>query len=370
LLKGESDGIFILLDRFATPGSPSRSEVGWIMKALYCCRRNFLLVAIAFALTATAPLLANERLILSRDAVPPKGDVKGVVDIVVNPGFDDARVAISVDGQSITDGLRYPYRVTLDLGTKVVEHRITITAVTPHNKRVRWTETINKGFLPLHVKVRPIDLGARLFEASVTSPKDDPVAAVELWDQGKRVVSADEPPYRFTVPQEVMKTQFVQVTARTKSGEEAADFWTSAGDVHVETMDVRTVPIYVSVIDDRNGATRDDVDSSFFRILDNGAEAKILEFKKAFDQPISIALLLDASTSMMYEMHDATKAAQKFVEHTLKKGDRCTVYSIRDTPRREQPLTDDLVAVRRALDGIQAHAGPRSTMPSRRPRGS
>ena len=34
--------------------------------------------------------------------------------------------------------------------------------------------------------------------------------------------------------------------------------------------------------------------------MDNGAEGKILEFGKAFDQPISIALLLDASASMTY----------------------------------------------------------------------
>jgi len=38
---------------------------------------------------------------------------------------------------------------------------------------------------------------------------------------------------------------------------------------------VRTVPLFVSVVDN-NGNTRDDVDRSLFRIMDNGSEAKII----------------------------------------------------------------------------------------------
>ena len=308
------------------------------------------LLLFCVALSATA----HDQLILTREAQPPAGELKGVLDVLVNPGFDDARVTISIDGQDIAAGLRYPYRISVDLGPKAVEHKIAINAVAPQNKRVRWTETINRGLLPLSVKVAPVDLDARLFEARVTAPKDDPVAAVELWDQGQRLASIESEPYRFTVPQDVLTTKFVQVTVRTRSGEEAADFWSNGGEMHVENVDVRTVPIYVSVVDDHSGATRDDIDPSLFRIIDNGTEAKILEFSKAFNQPISIVLLLDASTSMFYTMPAATKAAQIFVKHTLKKGDRCAIYTIRDTPRREQALTDDLGAVQKALENLQA----------------
>jgi VWFA-related protein len=324
------------------------------MKALKYGHRQSLFLVTVLTLLGSTPVLANDALVLARDGQSPAGELIGVHDLLVNPGFDDAKVAISVDGQTIADGLRYPYRVTIDFGAKPVEHKIAITAVTPDNKRVRWTETVNRGFLPLTVKVQAVDVAARLFEATVTAPKDDPVVSVSLWDQGKNVASVDQPPYRFTVPENVLAARFVQVTAKTKSGEEAADFWADAGEVHAETVDVRTVPIYVSVVDDRSGTTRDDLDPSLFHVIDNGTEAKILELKKAFDQPISIALLLDASTSMMFEMRDATRAAQMFVQHTLKPGDKCAVYSIRDTPRREQALTDDLGAVQKAVLNIQA----------------
>lgn len=324
------------------------------MASKYGRYSRFLFLVTVLTLVASTPLLANETLVLARDGQSPAGELTGVHDLLVNPGFDDAKVSINVDGQTIAEGLRYPYRVTIDFGGKPVEHKIVIIAVTPDNKRVRWTETVNRGFLPLKVKVKDVDLAARLFEATVTAPKDDPVVSVSLWDGGKSVASFDQPPYRFTVPENILAAQFVQVTAKTKSGDEAADFWTSAGDVHAETVDVRTVPIYVSVVDDRSGATRDDLDPSLFHVIDNGTEAKILELKKAFDQPISIALLLDASTSMMFEMRDATRAAQMFVQHTLKPGDKCAVFSIRDTPRREQALTDDLGAVQKAVLDIQA----------------
>ncbi|HEX9164156.1 MAG TPA: VWA domain-containing protein [Thermoanaerobaculia bacterium] len=288
---------------------------------------------------------------MSRNAEVPTTEYKGVVEVTVDPGFDDARVAVAVDGQRIADALPSPYKLTVDFGPTAVEHKISVTATGAGKHRVQWHETINRGHLPLSVKVKPVDLVAHIFEATTTAPADDPVEVVELWDAGKLVVDAKEPPYRFTIPPDVIASGFVEVTARAKSGDEAADFWSSAGDVHVEQIQVRTVPIFVSVVD-RDGVTHDDVDRSLFRVLDNGSEAKIIEFGKAFNQPISIALLVDASASMTYSIDRATKAAQEFVSHTLKKGDRCSVFAVQDVPRRKQALTDDSALVAKALEGI------------------
>ena len=216
---------------------------------------------------------------------------------------------------------------------------------------MQWLETINHGHMPLSVGVKPVDLAGRVFEATVTAPESDPVQAVQFWDKGKVIATLDQAPYRFTIPAENFDMQFVQVTAKTKSGDEAADFWSGTGDVQAESVEVRTVPIYVSVVD-RNGVTHDDVDRSLFKIIDNGNEGKILEFGKAFDQTISIALLMDASASMTYSMKDASLAAHTFIQHALKKGDRCAVYSIRGTPRRELALTEDLDGALKAVDTI------------------
>jgi Ca-activated chloride channel homolog len=310
-----------------------------------------LLLVISLSLLSAAYAAEPQRLLLSRDG-NPTGEFKGLVDVVISPGFDDAKVTVAVDGHKIADGVLAPFRIPIDFGLQPVEHRITVTAVTADKKRVQWQTTINKGHLPLTVKVKPHDFDNRVFEAAVTASDDDPITAVTLWDNGKVVATLDAPPYRFTLSPEQFAQQFVQVTAKTKSGEEAADFWSAGGEVHAQTLDVRTVPLFVSVTD-RNGSTKDDIDASLFRIIDNGTEGKILEVTKAFQQPISIALLLDASSSMTFSMKKATQSAVTFVQRTLKEGDRCAVFSVRDTPRREVALTTDRAAIEAALSGIK-----------------
>jgi Ca-activated chloride channel homolog len=202
------------------------------------------------------------------------------------------------------------------------------------------------------VKLRAIDASNGEFQALTTAPEDDPVTAVQLWDSGQVIASSSAPPYRFDVAASHLLAGFLEATARTRSGEEAADFWSRGGEVHAESVEVRTVPLYVSVVD-RNGQTHDDVDKSLFRIMDENSEGKIIEFGKAFDQPISIALLLDASASMTYSMNDATRAAVGFVERTLKAGDRCVVFGIHDVPQRLQELSSDKTLIEKALTGIK-----------------
>ena len=261
-------------------------------------RRNRALLLPFLVLFITQTAAANTQILLTRgNQNDQPGQYHGIVDLVVDPGFDNAKVTVTVDGQKVIEGLTSPYRVVVDLGPSPLQHKITVSARGPNGKRARWTETINHGLLPLGLRVNAIDTTAGTFEVDTIAPADDPIVAVQLWDQGHVIATANEEPYRFTVPREVMESGFVQVTARTKSGEEAADFWSNAGNVHVEELQVRTVPIFVSVVD-RNGVTRDDLDRSLFRIIDGNSEGKIIEFGKAFDQPISIALLLDASSSM------------------------------------------------------------------------
>lgn len=303
-------------------------------------------------LIATTTAAANTQLVLERGTSQnPDIEYTGVIDLAIKPGFDNAKVTVLVDGQKIADGLLSPYHVVVDFGPAAVQHKITVIARGPNGKKAQWTDTINRGLLPLSLKVKPVDLTARAFEAETTSPKDDPIELVQLWENGSAIASDSEAPYEFTVPESMVASGFVQITARTKSGEEAADFWSAAGDVHSQELQIRTVPIFVSVVD-RDGQTQTDVDRSHFRILDEGAEGKIIEFGKAFDQPISIALLVDSSASMMYSMKHASKAAAEFVAKSLKDGDRCSITAIQDVPRRKQPLTDDREAVARALHGI------------------
>jgi Ca-activated chloride channel homolog len=313
-----------------------------------------LLASALFPLVLPAHLEAadSSQLLLDRDATEVRQDFKGIVEVVVKPPFDNARVSIAVDGQPVTEGLRTPYHLRVDLGPVAVEHRLTITAFTPDWKKVQWHQTINQGLRALTVRLKLIDPGQQLYEAIVTAPQGDPVQVVEFWSENALIGRVKEAPYRMNVPESVARA-LIHVTARARSGEEADDFISDGAEVHIESFEVRTVPIFVSVVD-RNGTTLDNLERSSFKVLDNGAEAKILEFSRAFNQPISLALLIDTSSSMNAALASAARSALTFAERTLRDGDRCAVFSIRSVPRREQELTSDRTAIEKVLHGLRA----------------
>lgn len=314
-------------------------------------RSNAVLLFIIILVVASP--VAADQLVLAREGRSEHaGQYKGVVDLIIVPGIENAKVSVEVDGQKIAEGLLPPWHLKVDFGPMPIQHRITVTATGARGRTARWTETVNEGNLPLGLKVKLVDAASRLFEAETTAPQEDPIERVQLWENGRLVLTLHDAPWRFQVPEAVMATGFVQVSARTRGGEEAADFWTAGGSIHVEEMQLRTVPIFVSVVD-RQGQTLDDIDRSRFRIIDNETEGKIIEFGRAFDQPISIALLLDASASMTHSMKHASKAARDFVDKAIKEGDRCSITAIHDVPRRTQALTGDRAAVVKALEGIE-----------------
>src|SRR5215831_13014263 len=118
-------------------------------------------LALVFNTFLTLSAAAATRLVLSRDGDADRAtDYRGIVDVSVNPGVDDAHVSIAVDGQKLADGLRSPYKVTVDFGPTAVEHRITVTAWTKEKRRIQWHETINRGKLPLAVKLKAVDLAS------------------------------------------------------------------------------------------------------------------------------------------------------------------------------------------------------------------
>jgi len=235
---------------------------------------SLLTLTLLFSTTASA----STQLLLKRgDTSEHVGEYKGVVDLTIDPGFEGAKVSVAVDGQKIADSVLSPYHLVVDFGPVATQHKITVTATGAKGKRVKWTETINQGNLPLSINIRQIE--ARVFEVDATSPKEDPIAVVQLWDDGRLVAETKERPYRFTVADSLIASGFVQVTAKTNGGEETADFWSPAGNIVAEELQVRTVPIFVSVVD-RDGQTRDDIQRSQFRIIDNESEAKIIDTYK------------------------------------------------------------------------------------------
>lgn len=316
-------------------------------------RANRIALLLVLILAAGAAQAGVTRLVLDRENPPTIRDIRGRAEITVIPPFAESRVSILLDGKVIATTTTAPHIAEIDFGLEPVEHRIGVVARSKDGKKKsEWSHVINRGHHPLTVSVRMHNGDETPYiEAVCTSPKDDPVVAVEFFDGATIIGRTVKPPHRIDVPQGY-SPPVLYATVRAKSGAEETDFLATEADIAVESFQLRTVPIYVSVVD-QSGSARSNLKKANFRILDNGRETRILEFSPAFQQPISIALLLDASNSMNQDMAAATDAANTFVQSTLKERDRLTLFAVRDVPRREMPVTDDWKASEAKLKEMQ-----------------
>jgi Ca-activated chloride channel homolog len=94
-----------------------------------------------------------------------------------------------------------------------------------------------------------------------------------------------------------------------------------------------------------------------FVVLEDGVRQS-LSFFSATSVPLDLAILLDASASMLGKMTLARDAAVALAK-SLRPGDRASVIEFRDAVRVRQPLTNDIGAVAAALGEI-APAGSTS----------
>jgi Ca-activated chloride channel family protein len=312
------------------------------------------LVAV-LSLAAADSEASTQRLVLDRANPPASAEVLGLTEISVIPPFEGATVSILLDGKMVSTSTAPPYRVEIDFGPRPLEHRISVVAKSRDGKkRNEWSHVINRGNRPLSVAVTiESSESSAYLEAAVTSPREDPIVSVEFFDGSVVIGRLTQAPYRISLPAgNVPPVLFA--TARTRSGAEETDFLTSVDDHLVESFQLRTVPIYVSVVDQKGSAKRD-LKRANFKVLDNGRETRILDFSPAFNEPISIALLLDASGSMAVDIEGAVGAAKRFVKDMLRPKDRLAVFAIRDVPRREIAITNDWKSVDEKLTSLQTY---------------
>jgi hypothetical protein len=114
-------------------------------------QRPWLALLLLLLFSATTLSAATQLFLRRGDTNQHLGELKGVIDLTIDPVFDDAKVTVGVDGQPLATNLGSPYHVVVDLGVIAVEHRISILAKAPNGRRVQWHETINRGMLPLTV---------------------------------------------------------------------------------------------------------------------------------------------------------------------------------------------------------------------------
>ena len=121
-------------------------------------------------------------------------------------------------------------------------------------------------------------------------------------------------------------------------------------DDEVVRISSSLVPVPASVLD-AQGRVVTDLRMEDFELLVDGRVRPVGDFSHA-ETPVSIALLFDNSSSLNLTREFERKAGIEFLKSVVRKVDRAAVYSISTTPELAHPLTNDVQALVRKVQGF------------------
>ena len=121
-------------------------------------------------------------------------------------------------------------------------------------------------------------------------------------------------------------------------------------DGEVVRISSSLVPVPASVLD-AQGRVVTDLRMEDFELLVDGRVRPVGDFSHA-ETPVSIALLFDNSSSLNLTREFERKAGIEFLKSVVRRVDRAAVYSISTTPELSHPLTNDVRALVRTVEGF------------------
>lgn len=111
------------------------------------------------------------------------------------------------------------------------------------------------------------------------------------------------------------------------------------------------VPLPASVVDAQGRAVAD-LKVEDFELLVDGKAQPLGELSRA-ETPVSIALLFDNSSSQVASREFERQAGIRFLRAVMRDVDRAAVFSISTEPELSQPLTNDVRALVRTIEGFR-----------------
>jgi len=119
---------------------------------------------------------------------------------------------------------------------------------------------------------------------------------------------------------------------------------------------VNLVNVLVSVLDEHNRPAPD-LPVEAFQVFDDDNPQAIAVFEKETEQPLDLALMIDASLSAQLSMPAQREAASHFIQQVLRKGDRLAVYSVDENVTQLAGFSDNVAHLQEAVRHIPAGAG-------------
>ena len=298
----------------------------------------------------------------SVELLAPEGRVLGstfTARVVASPAV--AQVVFLRDGETVAHASAPPFVRDLDLPSR--RHRIEIRGQDAAGVLLaRHALEIEREEHPFSIALeRPdpvlieqaLDLSVR-----VDVPSGRELDRVDCHLDATLLESKTAPPFRCRVPAGLrLPLSFVRVAAALRTGETVEDL-VFLGSGAPEEIEVRLVDLLVSV-GGRQAGPATGLGAADFRVLHRGVEARIRDFRNLADRPLTVALLMDISSSMGRGVRVASTSAQRFFEGILTDRDAASLIVFNHDLDRLAPFSDDTRLLRYAAEGLRAWGSTR-----------
>jgi Ca-activated chloride channel family protein len=121
-------------------------------------------------------------------------------------------------------------------------------------------------------------------------------------------------------------------------------------------VNVNLVNVLVSVLDEHNRPAPD-LPIEGFQLFEEGVQQKIEVFESETDQPLDLALMVDASLSAHKEIAFEEEAAAHFIRQVLRTGDRLSVFAFDENVTQLAAFSDNVPTLQAAVRKIPGGAG-------------
>lgn len=191
-------------------------------------------------------------------------------------------------------------------------------------------------------------------EVAAEVPSGERLDRLELFHNQERVAVSRDNPLRFRVPTpHPSPDDYLRAVAVLAGGSALEDARLLGSPNPGERLDVNLVEL-VAVATGRDGLPVPGLGPNDFQVSLDGRPLPITRFHEAHEVPLTLALVVDSSTSMRDVMDDTREAARRFLDRALAPGDRALLVDVGTQPRLAHGLTGDPAALEAAFEGLEA----------------
>jgi VWFA-related protein len=289
----------------------------------------------------------------SVEILPLAAPAGGRTDLVaITTGGPIAAVAFYVDDQlaGVDETAPFGARLVLSEGSHRIRAVARDTQAHPLAEDEREVDLARR---PFRVRLSRPEGASRALRARVTLPEGSQLARLECFDGREPVATLTEAPFECPLPaRAVGGLRYVRATATLVDGETAEDLL-FFGPRTPENVDVQLVQLLVSVFDG-SGRPVGGLGAADFRIWEEGRQLDLVRLESLADLPISVAVLMDLSSSMGRLAGLAAESAQRFFERVLTETDLASLLAFNDGFHQLVPFTGDIDELRLGAEGVRA----------------